>query len=53
MAYYGNEHGLMIFRKHAVEYMKGKWPSIDSRKDILTMADWQVFLKKIQHILLA
>lgn len=52
IAYYGEEHGLVVFRKQTVEYLKTMWPSINIRKDVLTTSEWKLFLKKIRAILI-
>ncbi len=51
IAFYGDEHGLVVFRKQAVDYMKNEWPSTAIRRDILTTSDWHIFLEKIHVIL--
>jgi tRNA-dihydrouridine synthase B len=50
--YYGEAHGLVVFRKQANDYLKDKWPSPAIRYEIITTTDWQFFLGRIQSILL-
>ncbi|MEI8131180.1 MAG: tRNA-dihydrouridine synthase family protein [Leptolinea sp.] len=51
LEYYGTERGLMLFRKHAVEYLQNNWPSPESRRDVLTTSNPEVFLEKIKQII--
>ncbi len=51
IAYYGEDHGLVVFRKQTVEYMKNEWPSTATRREILTTPGWQEFLTKIHTVL--
>jgi nifR3 family TIM-barrel protein len=52
MAYFGENHGLIIFRKQAINYMGNDWPSPEIRHEALTTTDWRYFLRIIEQILL-
>jgi tRNA-dihydrouridine synthase B len=52
VAFYGEEHGLVVFRKQTVEYLKNEWPSTAIRRDILTTTDWRIYLEKIHTVLM-
>jgi tRNA-dihydrouridine synthase B len=49
--YYGEEHGLVVFRKQALDYLKDLWPSPEIRRKIITSMDRQFFLEEIHKIL--
>lgn len=49
--FYGEEHGLVVFRKHAVDYLKDFWPSAAVRREALTTMDRARFIEIIQTIL--
>lgn len=49
--FYGEDHGLVVFRKQAVNYVDGKWPSPEIRREILTTKDPLNFVEKIQSVL--
>lgn len=50
--FYGEEHGLVVFRKHAVNYLKDLWPSANLRREALTTMDRARFIEIIQISLL-
>ncbi|GAP21106.1 tRNA-dihydrouridine synthase [Leptolinea tardivitalis] len=50
--YYGEDHGLVVFRKQAVLYVKNEWPSPATRHEALTTRDRIRFLQIIRSILL-
>lgn len=53
MQYFGEYHGLIVFRKQAINYIQDDWPSPEIRHEALTTTDWQHFLRIIEQILLA
>lgn len=53
MQYFGEHHGLIVFRKQAINYIQDDWPSSDIRHEALTTTDWQRFIQIIEQILLA
>ncbi len=52
MSYYGKDHGLVVFRKQTVEYIKNEWPNAAIRRQVLTTIDWKEFLKRIHAVLI-
>ena len=53
MQYFGEHHGLIVFRKQAINYIQDDWPSPDIRREALTTTDWQRFIRIIEQILLS
>jgi nifR3 family TIM-barrel protein len=51
--YYGAERGLVLFRKHAVEYLRNRWPSVNIRREILTATNPAKFEAMIKTIIFA
>jgi len=49
--YFGESHGLIVFRKQAISYMGNDWPSVEIRREAITTTDWRQFLKIIEQIL--
>ena len=49
MSFYGRERGLIIFRKHANEYIDSLNPSKQMRKELLTCRDPETFLAVAQR----
>ncbi len=52
MLYFGENHGLIVFRKQAINYIQDDWPSPDIRREALTTSDSQRFIRIIKQILL-
>jgi nifR3 family TIM-barrel protein len=50
--YFGESHGLIVFRKQAISYMVNDWPSPEIRRDAITTTDSQHFIQLIEKILL-
>lgn len=50
--FYGEEHGLVVFRKHAVDYLRDLWPTVSIRHEALTTMDRARFTEIIQTVLL-
>ncbi|BCY18573.1 tRNA-dihydrouridine synthase [Leptolinea sp. HRD-7] len=53
MEYFGENHGLIVFRKQAINYMQNDWLSPDLRREALTTTDWHRFLSIIEQNLLS
>jgi tRNA-dihydrouridine synthase B len=49
--FYGEDHGLVVFRKQSVEYLRDLWPSSNFRRELLTTTDQSVFSEMIQNLL--
>ncbi|NMB54868.1 MAG: tRNA dihydrouridine synthase DusB [Leptolinea sp.] len=49
--FYGEEHGLIVFRKQAVNYLRDLWPSEEFRRELLTTNDRPAFMEKIQSLI--
>jgi tRNA-dihydrouridine synthase B len=52
MLYFGENHGLIVFRKQAINYMREDWPSVEVRHEALTTLDPVHFLSLIEQSLL-
>lgn len=53
MDYFGEDHGLIVFRKQAINYMHDDWPSAEVRRDALTTRDPRYFLHLVEQSLLS
>lgn len=49
--YFGEKHGLIVFRKQAINYMRDDWPSAEIRHEALTTLDPGHFIKLIEQSL--
>lgn len=49
--YYGEGHGLIVFRKQTLAYLRDLWPSPDFRREVLTTTDRANFLSRIGSLL--
>ena len=52
MSYFGEKHGLIIFRKQAINYVGDNWPSPEIRHEALTTLDPQHFIRIVEQVLL-